>query len=72
MKFEFENKVKEWIEINRIKWILFLGILGVSLGIAEIYLLDVGLYTITGLIMCFTYGSVLMICEVFMGGSGIE
>jgi len=68
--FEFEEKVKNWIENNRIKWCFLLFILGFVLGhLANIAL---GGEIRQGFAMGFGYAILLVIIEISAGGSGIN
>ncbi len=71
MKFlEFEDKVKNWIGNNRIKWCFILFTLGLTLGFLANRLLGSDLRQ--GMIMAFSYGFLLVIIEISVGGSGIN
>ena len=68
--FKFEDKIKNWIENNRIKWGCILFFLGLTLGLFGNILLGGDLRQ--GFIMGFIYAFLLVIAEIFLGGSGID
>ncbi len=66
--FRFENKIKKWIEDNRIKWYFVLFFVGVLLGISSGILLRGTIIIRYG----FLFGLGLITVEFFSGGSGID
>jgi len=68
--FIFEDKVKNWIEKNRFTWCCILFGTGLSLGFFALNLL--GNNNKQGIIAGFTYGFILVITEIGIGGSGID
>jgi len=67
---KLENKVKNWIENNRIKWCCILFVTGLSLGFLGNLLLGGSLKV--GTTMGFTYAFLLVFIEIKAGGSGID
>ena len=66
--FEFEDRVKNWIENHRFKWCFLLFTLGFILGhIANLLL---GGRFEQGFVMGFSYAILLVIVEISAGGSG--
>ncbi len=68
--FKFEDRVKHWIENNRVTWCFILLFVGLTIGILSNILL--GGTSRQGTIMAFTYGFLLPIVELTTGGSGIN
>ncbi len=68
--FELDNKVKTWIENNRIKWCFILFSLGLGLGLCANLLF--GGNNTQGLKMGFIYAFLLVFIEIKAGGSGID
>ncbi len=66
----FEDKVKTWIENNKIKWCFILFGVGLGLGLGANLLL--GGDNTQGFNMGFAYAFLLVIVEVTAGGSGID
>ena len=66
---KFEDKVKKWIENNRVKWCFMLFFMGVLLGSSGALFLGAPLRQVT--MMAFVYGSLLPIVELTSGGEGI-
>ena len=64
--FMFEDKVKNWIENNKIKWCFILFFVGILLGIVA------GIFLGGNFIGKFIFGFALVIVELFAGGSGID
>ena len=67
---KFEDKVKHWIENNRIKWGFILFGMGLGLGLGANLLL--GGDSSQGLKMGFIYAFLLVFIEIKTGGSGID
>jgi len=67
---ELEDKVKNWIENNRVKWCFILFGIGLSLGLFSNLLF--GGTSRTGAIMGFSYAFLLVFIEIKAGGSGIN
>ncbi len=66
--FEFEDKVKKWIENHRASWYTILIVLGMGIGIFGTYLLGASLSQ--GLTMGSIYSIILTFVEYYTGGSG--
>ena len=70
MIIELDDKLKRWIETNRIKWIFILFSIGILIGIfGNMY---VGGTLRQGAIMSLTYSIFLVVTEIFAGGSAIN
>ena len=65
--FEFENRVKTWIEDHRASWYFILGFLGMSLGMFGGYLFGADLQQ--RLLMGISYTVILLLVEYYAGGS---
>lgn len=59
---EFEDKVKKWIEENRVWWCVILFFMGVSLIFLSIGNLNGGILM----------GYLLVLIEIAVGGSGVD
>ena len=68
--FKFEDKLKNWIENNRVKWCCILFVTGLSLGFLGNFLL--GGSSRVGTTMGLSYAFLLVIIEISAGGSGID
>ncbi len=67
---ELEDKVKSWIENNRIKWCFVLFGLGLGLGLGANFLLSGGHEQ--ALKIGLGYAFLLVFIEIKSGGSGID
>ena len=68
--FIAEDKTKNWIEINRVKWYSILAITGALLGTTFNLLLHGDINQ--GFTMASSYSFFLIVCEFALGGEGIR
>ena len=60
--FIWEDKLTKWIMEHKISWLFILFVMGFCLGYFSLHKAKFG----------FFYGGILMLIEIFMGGSGLE